>query len=467
MSPGTNTREGADVLVSYLEEHEDAGETKRHVEGAGRKAVTADGAIAAGDAIEMSAIDDVLATTLDEPVDRNLTGPMPDADLSGSDRYGHALANEAPWHRVAVGVDLDRAVVADHAHQLPQAAERRPVPERFQPMPLVALEASHRRLAGRAVRAHVRDVALPFGEVRLERFPACEGVSRDRVLLHIADAALGLTLRAGPVWRTSSRRKTPVLGECDQLVVELDRAARRVVAHDQRARVVHQHLFRHAAESRERALEPRKPALLLLMAERPHMAPARMPESRHEHERLDLGAADLDQTLTKVDLQLPARRRLEPRRSQRLSLQRLPIRLNRALHRPQADRQSLLGEQILPHDVGIAAMAQEALAQPVIVPVEHLRPRWRLERHHAARRHVMLHRVVAAAQLPRDPLDAPAAGLQAHHRRHIVRRLHHLPPWIVPRRASCDSFLVHPCSPQLSEEGAIPRVAEGAVFHVA
>jgi NAD(P)-dependent dehydrogenase (short-subunit alcohol dehydrogenase family) len=36
-------REGADVLVSYLDEHDDANETKRHVEEAGRKAVLVPG----------------------------------------------------------------------------------------------------------------------------------------------------------------------------------------------------------------------------------------------------------------------------------------------------------------------------------------------------------------------------------------------------------------------------------------
>ena len=38
-------REGADVLISYLEEHEDAEETKRLVEAAGRKAVLVAGDI--------------------------------------------------------------------------------------------------------------------------------------------------------------------------------------------------------------------------------------------------------------------------------------------------------------------------------------------------------------------------------------------------------------------------------------
>jgi NAD(P)-dependent dehydrogenase (short-subunit alcohol dehydrogenase family) len=38
-------REGADLLISYLSEHEDAEETKRLVEGAGRKAVLLPGDI--------------------------------------------------------------------------------------------------------------------------------------------------------------------------------------------------------------------------------------------------------------------------------------------------------------------------------------------------------------------------------------------------------------------------------------
>lgn len=38
-------REGADILISYLEEHEDAEETKRVVEGSGRKAVLVAGGV--------------------------------------------------------------------------------------------------------------------------------------------------------------------------------------------------------------------------------------------------------------------------------------------------------------------------------------------------------------------------------------------------------------------------------------
>src|SRR6202042_3971317 len=72
---------------------------------------------------------------------------------------------------------------------------------------------------------------------------------------------------------------------------------------------------------------------------------------------------------------------------------------------------------------------------------------------------------MAAAQMPRNPLYTPPARPQTQHLRYVVRRLHHLPPWIVPRRGFRDSLLIHALSPQLAKEGAIPRGAEGAIFH--
>ena len=45
-----------------------------------------------------------------------------------------------------------------------------------------------------------------------------------------------------------------------------------------------------------------------------------------------------------------------------------------ALHRARTDRDALLGEQFLAHHVGVAAMADEPLAQPIVEPVELLRP---------------------------------------------------------------------------------------------
>ena len=55
-------REGADVLISYLDEHEEAEETRRHVEEAGRRAVLVPGDV--GDAAHCRAIVDAAVEAL-------------------------------------------------------------------------------------------------------------------------------------------------------------------------------------------------------------------------------------------------------------------------------------------------------------------------------------------------------------------------------------------------------------------
>ncbi len=82
-----------------------------------------------------------------------------------------------------------------------------------------------------------------------------------------------------------------MLRKRDEFVVELNRPAHRVVTHDERAWIVHQHFLRHAAEGRKCALEPGEPVLLLLRPERTHMQPSRMPERCHKHECFDLHPA--------------------------------------------------------------------------------------------------------------------------------------------------------------------------------
>ncbi|SCB55967.1 hypothetical protein GA0061098_10635 [Bradyrhizobium shewense] len=107
--------------------------------------------------------------------------------------------------------------------------------------------------------------------------------------------------------------------------------------------------------------------------------------------------------------------------------------------------------------------ADEPLAQPTVKAVETLRPLRRLERLHPARRHVAFHRGMAAAQLPRNPLQTPPARPQAQHLGHVMRRLHHLPPWITPRRAFSEGF-IHSL-PSYPRRGQFLVTLRGAVFH--
>jgi hypothetical protein len=46
---------------------------------------------------------------------RDLAHAIGDAHLAGRDRHRHALADQLPRHRVAVGVDLDGAIATKRA----------------------------------------------------------------------------------------------------------------------------------------------------------------------------------------------------------------------------------------------------------------------------------------------------------------------------------------------------------------
>jgi len=90
---------------------------------------------------------------------------------------------------------------------------------------LVTRKASDRRHARRAVDTYVRHPALPLGEMRLECLAAREGMPRDHVLLHVADAILRLALCARPIRCAGARTEAPMLRERDELVVKLNRPA--------------------------------------------------------------------------------------------------------------------------------------------------------------------------------------------------------------------------------------------------
>jgi hypothetical protein len=115
----------------------------------------------------------------------------------------HRLSDQPPGDGIAVGVEIDRAIGLHLADEIPELAERRAAtqgPERTR----LRREARDRRLSGRAVHALVGDLPGPALEMRHECAPAREAAAGDRVALHIADAALVLTLgsrairRAGP-----------------------------------------------------------------------------------------------------------------------------------------------------------------------------------------------------------------------------------------------------------------------------
>lgn len=188
-----------------------------------------------------------------------------------------------------------------------------------------------------------------------------------------------------------------MLGEREQLVVELDGPRRHVMANDQGARIVHQNVLRHPAERHKGALKPREPTRLLLMPKRANMQASRVSQRCDEDEDLHADAADRHQTLTEVDLKLAPRRRLEADAGQCLGLERLTEGTNCALQRPQAYREPFLGQQVLPQNVGVSTMPKEPLTQPILMAIQSLRTDRRLEGLKAFGCQIGPHRMMTAA----------------------------------------------------------------------
>jgi hypothetical protein len=115
----------------------------------------------AGDALEVSGIDDPLTTSRRLGMRRDFPAGMKDPDPTVAHHDLHALADEPPGHAVAVGVDLDRAIGLHPAYQLAHLPEGRPALDRPQGRRLVAPKAHQRRLARRAVDANVGDLPHP------------------------------------------------------------------------------------------------------------------------------------------------------------------------------------------------------------------------------------------------------------------------------------------------------------------
>src|SRR6185437_416950 len=143
-----------------------------------------------------------------------------DAHYLLSDCGAHHLADQPPWHRIGIAINLDGTIALHTPDQLSHSLERRHPGDGFERLCFGVQKSFDRRFAGRAMQAHVGDIPRPRLKMRLEGLPALESAAGNRVPLHITDAVLCLTLGAGAIWCAGARSEAPVLGKCLQLVVK-------------------------------------------------------------------------------------------------------------------------------------------------------------------------------------------------------------------------------------------------------
>jgi hypothetical protein len=139
-------------------------------------------------------------------------------------------------------------------------------------------------------------------------------------------------------------------------------------------------------------------------------------------------ATDPYPRVAKVDLHLMAPRRLKPHRRTHLRFQFPAPPLYPQLHRAQPNDDSLFACQLLADHVRIAAMAEEALPQPLVQPIERRPSHGLAISNRPALAQIPPHRVARAPELLRQPLGSPAKLMQPQHRGHLLSLKHLLSP---------------------------------------
>src|SRR5690606_33291209 len=172
---------------------------------------------------------------------------------------------------------------------------------------LVAKEALEGRLLRGLVDSPVRPLE-PAPQLVGQVSVAHELAAVDEVLSQVADGALDLALRLGPIGATGPGPKAPVRGKTQEfLVLDQPASAQPVVSADDGLHLVEEELFGHAADEGKGRLEHTEQGAHVLLLVEAHPKQARVAE--HDQERMPLAPGEAK--LGKVHLGLAARRRLE------------------------------------------------------------------------------------------------------------------------------------------------------------
>jgi len=257
----------------------------------------------------------------------------------------------------------------------------------------------------------VGDLIHPPLQMVLECREARELAAGQCVVLDIADAAFDLPLGAGAVGFTGPRDQSSVQAVGGKTRAPADLTAGAVMRADQGTGVVAEQFLGQAAEPLEGAFQAFQPIVLALGEKRPAEQPPGEPQGRGEDRDLSGLAADEDDLLAEVQLQLSSRLGLEPHCGQALDLVVATQGLQDPLEAAQRGDQAPCGQFLLDDDrVSTGDGPVELLGQLDQLGAEASRrgPRMR-SRLGAAE--IASHRVGSELELPRDGFDAdPRVG---------------------------------------------------------
>lgn len=139
----------------------------------------------------MRPVHDPLSSSIAQGMIGHHLARMPDNDATRQYHDLNTLADQAPGHRVAVGIEVDGAISLNLANQIPQLSEGCPSGQRAQRLGFVG-KAFRRFDTSSAVFTLDGNFTCPSIQMRFKLGPALEASPGDRVLLDVADPALVL-----------------------------------------------------------------------------------------------------------------------------------------------------------------------------------------------------------------------------------------------------------------------------------
>ena len=150
------------------------------------------------------------------------------------------------------------------------------------------------------------------------------------------------------------------------------------------------------------------------------MHPPRAAECHDEAAHAVLHAGDPHGPLAEVDLMLLAWARFKAHGGPRGRPQRLLQRRHRPLHPPERHGELMLAEQLSAHESGIAVMRMEAGRQQRLQRVQDAHACQGRGRMPIVLDHILLHRVLRAAQLAGNAFDTPSTCVELQHSGDVI-----------------------------------------------
>src|SRR5208282_3356469 len=284
---------------------------------------------------------------------RDATTAEPDFYLLFLDYDLDSFADMPMRGTISNRVNINKAVGTDATCQAASAYRQRACLQGAQGLALVTLEADAGLFLGGAVNSLVGNLDRPPSQVTLQVLEGSERATSQSIVLDVADTPFNLPFGPRAARTTGLGCHASVAAERLKPWIPDHLAGLAIVGDHQRRGIVTEDLLGEAPEMLKGTFQALEPVVLSLCEEGPAIKPARVSQHGGHQINLDGLIGDLDDLFTEVDLDLLARRGLEPDSGQRPGPFLLTQGRHGPLQGPQVDMDPS-GGQFLLNDDGVS-----------------------------------------------------------------------------------------------------------------